>query len=60
MNRHFYKTYRNKMIAGVCSGISEEFNVDVSIIRVVWALTAFGWGSGIVLYILCAIIFPTE
>lgn len=60
MNIHLYKTERNKMVFGVCSGISEIFNIDVSIIRVIWALTALGWGAGLILYVLCALIFPTE
>lgn len=60
MNFHFYKTNRNKMIAGVCSGISEIFHIDVSIIRVIWALAALGYGFGVLLYILCAVIFPNE
>lgn len=60
MNRHFYKTERNKMVCGVCSGISEMFNIDVSLVRVIWAMTCLGWGVGLILYILCAIIFPTE
>lgn len=60
MGKHFYKTDRNKMIFGVCSGISEEFDIDVSIIRVIWAITALCWGMGLIVYLLCAFIFPTE
>lgn len=60
MNRHFYRTDRNKMVFGVCSALSEMFNIDVSIIRVVWALTALCWGAGLIVYVLCGIIFPKE
>ena len=58
--KRFYKTDRDKKISGVCSGLSEISGIDVSIIRIAWALISLGYGVGIVLYILCAIILPTE
>ena len=60
MSTRFYKTDRDKKIAGVCSGLSEITGLDVSIIRIIWAFLALGFGSGILLYILCALILPTQ
>ena len=46
------------MIAGVCGGLAEYFDVDVVIMRVLFVLLGFFGGSGIILYIACAIIMP--
>jgi len=59
-NKRFYKLEEGKMIAGVCGGVAEYFNVDPTIIRVAWALLALGCGTGLVLYIICAIVFPRK
>ena len=49
----------NRVISGVCGGIGEYFNIDPTIVRVAWALFAFAGGSGVVLYIVCAILMPS-
>jgi len=54
------KSRSNKMISGVCSGIADYFGIDPTIVRVVWGFLFFAWGSGLLLYILCAIIMPEE
>ncbi len=59
-NKRFYKLEEGKMIAGVCGGVAEYFNVDPTIIRVAWALLALGCGTGLILYIICAIVFPRK
>lgn len=50
----------NKMIAGVCSGIAEYFQVDVTVVRVAWAIFTCFYGAGILAYILCLFIMPTD
>lgn len=61
MDKKFYKTDYNKMVSGVCNGLAEYFDMDVSIIRVVFALFIFfGVGSPIIFYIILAIILPTK
>ncbi len=55
--KKLYKS-RNKMVCGVCAGIAEFFNIDPTIIRVIWAVLAFCFGSGILAYIICALIIP--
>ena len=56
--KRLYKSRNNKMICGVCAGIADYFNIDPSIVRVLWAVLALAAGSGILAYILCAIIMP--
>ncbi len=56
--RKLYKFEAGKKLAGVCGGIAEYFGIDPTIIRLAWIIfTAIG-GSGIIAYIICAIVFP--
>lgn len=50
----------NRQIAGVCGGIAEYLNMDVSLIRLLWVLLVICGGSGILAYIIAAIIIPEE
>ncbi len=50
----------NKMLAGVCAGMAEYWDVDPTVVRVVYAaLTVFSAGfPGILLYIIMALLMP--
>lgn len=50
----------NKMIAGVCAGIAEYFEIDPTLIRVIWAIAALIGGTGILAYVVSALIMPKE
>ena len=52
------KSRTNVVISGVCGGVAEYFNIDPTIVRIIWAIFTFAGGSGIILYILCAILMP--
>lgn len=54
--KRLYKSRNNKMICGVCAGIADYFNIDPSIVRVLWAVLALAAGTGVLAYIACAII----
>lgn len=56
--KSLYKSRNNKMICGVCAGIADYFNIDPSIVRVLWAVLALAAGTGVLAYIACAIILP--
>ena len=55
-----HKSSRDKKFAGVCGGIAEYLHVDSSIVRLVTILLMFGWGSGLLAYIVCALVLPEE
>jgi len=59
LDRKLYRSDRDKMICGVCGGIGEYLNIDATLVRLVWALLGLS-GSGIIVYILAAIIIPKE
>ena len=56
--RKLYRSQTQRMIAGVCGGLAEYFNVDATLMRVVFVLLAVFGGSGIVIYIVMWIIVP--
>lgn len=60
MEKRLYKIEEGKKIDGVCGGIAEYFNIDPTIIRIAWALLAVCAGSGILAYIICAIVMPRK
>lgn len=47
-----------RMVCGVCGGIAEYFNVDPTLVRLAFLLLAAGWGSGLLAYLVAAIIMP--
>jgi len=58
--RRLYKIAEGAMIAGVCNGLSAYLNIDVTIIRLLFAvLTVFTWGAGVLLYLVMLILIPT-
>lgn len=60
MTKRLYKS-ENKMLCGVCSGIAEYFNLDPTIIRLIWVIIGIASvGVGLVAYIICAIIIPNR
>ena len=60
MEKKLYKYNQNKMICGVCDGIGEYFGIDPTIIRLAWAIFCLMGGSGILAYILAAVIIPSN
>lgn len=60
MAKKIYRSRRDKKIAGVCGGVAEYFNVDPTIIRLIWAILAFVYGIGVLPYIICWIVIPED
>lgn len=60
MTKKLHKSRRDVKIDGVCGGIGEYFGLDSTLVRLIWALLVVFGGSGILLYIICAIVMPRE
>ena len=59
MDNKLYRSRNQKMLAGVCGGIAEYFNIDATLIRLIWAVVSIpSFGTGILIYIIAAIIIP--
>ena len=56
--KKLYKSTTDRKLAGVCGGIAEYFNVDSTLIRLAWILAAFAVGTGLLAYIICALVIP--
>ncbi|MDY4634881.1 MAG: PspC domain-containing protein [Candidatus Limivicinus sp.] len=59
MSKKLYKSNTNKMLEGVCGGIAEYFGIDPTIVRLAWVVFCALGGSGILAYIIAAIIIPS-
>jgi len=59
MQKKLYRNPNNKVLAGVCSGLADYINIDVTVVRVIWALIAAS-GAGIIAYLICALIIPEK
>lgn len=58
--KKLYRVTKGKKIAGVCGGIAEYFNVNVTIVRLVWILLTLFAGCGLLAYIIAAIVIPRK
>ena len=58
MNKRLYKSADNKMLAGVCGGVADYFGIDPTLVRLGWVLFCALGGSGILAYIIAAIVIP--
>lgn len=58
--KRLYRSKKDGMICGVCGGIANYFNIDPTLVRLAFVLIAMGAGSGILAYIIAAIIIPDE
>ena len=58
--KRIYRNPREKVIAGVCSGIANYFDVDVAWVRLAFVLSIFASGFGILAYAVAWIVFPKD
>ena len=57
MEKKLYRSNTNKMLCGVCGGIGEYFNIDPTIVRLIWSIFICS-GPGILAYFIAALIMP--
>ena len=58
--KRLYKSTANRKISGVCGGVGEYFEIDPTLVRVLWVLAALCGTFGLWAYILCALIIPND
>jgi len=56
--KRLYRSGDDKMIAGVCGGLADYFEIDPTLVRLAWAASIFFWGVGIPAYLLGWVIIP--
>lgn len=60
MKKRLYKIEEGKKLCGVCGGLAEYFNVDPTLIRLLWVFLILCAGTGILAYFAAAIIMPNK
>ncbi|MFC4557496.1 PspC domain-containing protein [Virgibacillus kekensis] len=60
MTKRLYRSQTERMIKGVCGGIAEYFNIDPTIVRIIFVALAFAGGASIYAYIIAIFVIPKE
>lgn len=58
MKKRLYKSTTDKKLCGVCAGVAEYFDLDPTVIRLAWVVFTLLGGSGVIAYIIAAIVMP--
>ena len=58
--KKLYKSTHDRKVCGVCGGIAEYFGVDSTFIRLLWVIFTLAGGSGIIAYIIAALIMTDD
>lgn len=56
--KKLYRSNQNRMLAGVCGGIAEYFNIDPTVVRIAWAILSLVGALGIMAYVICLVLMP--
>lgn len=60
MNKRLCKSSTDKKIFGVCGGLAQFLGIDPTIVRLIWALLIFCAGTGLLAYIIAALVLPYD
>ena len=58
MKKRLYKSQTDKKLCGVCGGLAEYFDFEPTLVRLAWVAFTLLGGSGILAYIIAAIVMP--
>ena len=56
--KRLYKSQTDKKRCGVCGGLAEYLDIDPTIIRLIWAVLVLVVGTGVLAYIIAALVMP--
>ncbi|MGM9790833.1 MAG: PspC domain-containing protein [Candidatus Cryptobacteroides sp.] len=60
MEKKLYRKSNGKMIAGVCAGLADYLNIDVTVVRLIVAALILCAGCGLLLYLIAWIVMPSD
>jgi len=58
--KKLYRSRKGKILAGVCGGLAEYFNLDPTIIRLAWVIFSLAYGVGVLVYIIAWLLIPNN
>lgn len=59
-DKKLYRSTRDKKLAGVCGGVAKYFNIDASIVRILWLALALFYFAGAAAYLIAVFVVPEE
>ena len=60
MSKKLYRSRKNRIIAGICGGLAEYFDIDPIIVRLITLILVLSFGAGLIAYIIAWIVVPEE
>ena len=58
--KKLYRSMTDKKLCGICGGLGDYFDVDSTVVRLLWVLFTLCGGAGLLAYIICALIVPQQ
>lgn len=58
--KKLYLSQSDKKLCGVCGGLEKYFNVDSTLIRIIYIVLLFCVGTGLLAYLICVLVIPKE
>ena len=59
-NKKLMRSKSNRMLAGVCGGVAAYFNMDPTIVRIIYVLLTFAGAAGVLIYLIMWLLIPEE
>ena len=61
MAKKLYRSTTDKKLCGVCGGLGEYFDIDSTLVRLLWVVLAFlSCGTALIAYLVCALVIPQQ
>ena len=60
MGKKLYRSRTNRKFLGVCGGLAEYFDIDATVLRLIWTLAGVCAGVGVIAYLVAALIIPEK
>lgn len=60
MKKRLKRSKRDSKLLGVCAGIANFFDIDPTLVRIIWIIFTCLFGTGIIAYFIMALIMPDE
>lgn len=58
--KKLYRSNTNRKLCGVCGGLAEHFDIDPTIMRLLFVFLTLFVGGGLLIYIICALVIPNN
>lgn len=58
--KKLYRSMTDKKLCGICGGLGDYFEIDSTVVRLLWVLFTLCGGAGLLAYIICALIVPGQ